>query len=199
MRYFLFTAVKRTFNKVVKFSRSFYVSMLKFSNRSDYTRWSKKSSLFESWDERTKILASNILPKATVFEFGAARLVLKRYIPQDCTYLHSDIVARDNETIVIDLNRNLPDLPKSNYVVFSGVLEYVNDVEKVLKHCSKFTEEILFSYAVLDNYSNVDTRRYNGWVSDLSKKQLDVIATNINWELRFIENWKGQLLFSLKK
>lgn len=199
MKQFLKKLTRKIVSKFSKFKRAFYVSFLKLTNKSDYKRWSQTSSLFESWDERTKILASKIKPESVVFEFGAARLVLKDFIPSNCTYLHSDIVARNKETFVIDLNKNLPEIPKSDYIVFSGVLEYINDVEKVLKYCSNFTNEILFSYAVSENFSNSETRRYNGWVSDLAASDIKEISVKLNWKLEFIENWKGQALYSMKK
>lgn len=199
MKQYLQKAAKKTFSKFKKFQRALYVSMLKLTNKSDYSRWSQKASLFESWDERTKILASFIKPDSVVFEFGAARLVLRDFIPDNCTYIHSDIVARNESTLVIDLNKNHPELPVSDYIVFSGVLEYINDVEKVLNYCSNFTTEILFSYAIRENFSNLETRRFNGWVSDLSENDLKEISARLQWKLEKIKNWKGQVLYSLKK
>ena len=173
--------------------------MLKKANKSDYKRWSKTESLFSSWNERTKLLSECIMPNSIVFEFGAAKLVMKEYLPENCSYLHSDIVARDRDTIVIDLNKELSPLPLSHYVVFSGVLEYVNDVENVLKHCSKFTNTILFSYATTDVFSNIETRRFNGWVSDLSQIEIEQIANELQMELEIITQWRSQTLYRMSK
>lgn len=195
--------IKESFGKVIlgfnKKARSLYISVLKISNKSDYKRWSNTESLFSAWDERTKLLSENILPDSTVFEFGAAKLVLKTYLPENCKYLHSDIVSRDKDTIVIDLNKDLPVLPQSDYTVFSGVLEYVNDVENVLAHCSGFTNVILFSYATVDVFSNIETRRFNGWVSDLSQKDIEKIALKLQMELKVITHWKSQTLYMMTK
>ena len=52
--------------------------------------------------------------------------------------------------------------------VFSGVLEYVYDIERVVKWLHDITESIIVSYSTLEKNSKIVDRRKNGWVSDLS-------------------------------
>jgi hypothetical protein len=134
-----------------------------------------------------------------VLEFGAANRFLKKYLPENCTYLHSDLVKRNEETIVIDLNKEIPDLPISNYIVFSGVLEYIFDVKLIIKHCSKYTDHLLFSYATFDKFPNTNNRRYNGWVSDMNELEFNKLANEINFEIKNIGFWKEQTLYLLTK
>ena len=191
--------VNRLEYKMKEFRRTCYVASLKYSGKSDYKRWSKTGSLFQSWNQRTKLLSNYILPKSVVLEFGAARLALKSFLPGGCTYYHSDIVARNDDTIVLDLNKELPELPQSDYVVFSGVLEYVKDVERVLVHCSKYTNRILFSYATTNAFPAIKTRRVNGWISDLSEEKLKAISDKMDFDLEILEYWKNQTLYALNR
>lgn len=194
---------KKLFNYIVnllnKGFRNLYIKFLMITKQSDYVRWSKKESLFSSWNERTILLSKYIKPNSVVFEFGAANLFLKDYLPINCTYLHADLVKRNDETMVIDLNKELPHLPISNYMVFSGVLEYIFDVKLIIKYCSAFTNNILFSYATFDQFPNTNNRRFNGWVSDVKEIEFIKLADEINFEIKVIGVWKKQTLYLLTK
>jgi hypothetical protein len=191
--------IKKIYNKIAsivqKARRSSYISILKAFGISDYKRWSKTSTLLQNWDERTIMLAEQITPNSKVLEFGAGRLVLKDYLPRNCTYYNSDIVKRNEQTLVIDLNKELPELSKVDFIVFSGVLEYVKDVEHLLEHCSRYTKTILLSYAVTDHFSNSKNRRVSGWISDLSEDDIEAIARKLKMNWSFLNVWKGQRLF----
>lgn len=191
--------INNLINLLGKTSRNLTVKFLMIIKQSDYIRWSKEESIFPSWEERTILLSKQIKPNSIVLEFGASNLLLKNQLPKNCTYLHSDLVARNDETIVIDLNKELPELPISNYIMFSGVLEYIFDVKLILKHCSKYTDHLLFSYATFDKFSNTNNRRFNGWVSDLNENKIQKIANLINFDLKIIGDWKGQTLYHLTK
>jgi hypothetical protein len=182
-----------------KYSRVLRTIFNKSFKQSDYNRWSKEKSLFASWDERTQLLAKQIKPQSIVFEFGAARLVLKAMLPEGCEYLHSDIVKRNEHTLVIDLNKELPNLPQVDYIVFSGVLEYVFKVKDLLDYLSQFTNHFVFSYAVTNTFPDKGNRRFNGWVSDLSEDDICTIAEDLQWESSIIGTWKKQTLFQFSK
>lgn len=196
----IYKKIKYKINNILhKSSRQLYIRFLKMNNRSDYERWSKEESLFPSWEGRTILLSKQIKPNSIVLEFGAANRFLKKYLPENCTYLHSDLVKRNEETIVIDLNKEILDFPISNYMVFSGVLEYIFDVKLIIKHCSKYTDHLLFSYATFDKFPNINNRRYNGWVSDMKEFEFIKLADEINFEIKNIGFWKEQTLYLLTK
>ncbi|MCF6294163.1 MAG: hypothetical protein L3J25_00565 [Flavobacteriaceae bacterium] len=195
--------IKKITNKLLslkaKYSRVFSTTFNKSFKQSDYNRWSKEKSLFSSWDERTQLLANQISPNSSVFEFGAARLVLEDMLPEGCQYLHSDIVKRNEDTLVIDLNKELPNLPQVDYIVFSGVLEYIFEVKDLLAHLSQFTNHFVFSYAVTNTFPDKGNRRFNGWVSDLSEVDICTIAEDLQWESSIVGTWKKQTLFQFSK
>src|SRR5205814_2229019 len=116
---------------------------------SDYRRWGDSRSLSPDWDSRTEQIARLIPPGATVLEFGAGRMTLRNYLPEGCQYTPCDLVDRGGGTIVCDLNaRELPAFPPLDVAVFSGVLEYINDINYLISHISGSVSTIIASYAV---------------------------------------------------
>lgn len=195
--------IKKFKNKLrklkVRYGKVFTTTFYKSLKQSDINRWKKDKSLFLSWNERTQLLANQIIPDSKVFEFGAARMALKTMLPSGCIYLHSDIVKRNKNTLVIDLNAELPNISKVDYIVFSGVLEYIFDVKRLLLHLAQFSEHFIFSYALTDAFPEISNRRYNGWVSDLNTSHFLEIANELGWNYKIIGTWKKQTLFKFSK
>ena len=78
-----------------------------------------------------------------------------------------DIKKWDINTKVLDLNEKNIEFPKINISIFSGVLEYLNDVEEVLSACIENCDYILLSYAFLPSgYKKF--RFLNDYISRLS-------------------------------
>ncbi len=137
--------------KLTRFSRAAKTILLKRDGRSDTGRWSDPSNLNESWDVRTAALAKFVPPGSSVLEFGAGRRVLPRYLPAGCQYTPSDLVDRGPGTLVCDLNAaQLPLFPEHDVAVFSGVLEYVLDMDRLLDHLAPTCRIIVASYAPTD-------------------------------------------------
>ena len=163
---------------------------------SDYKRWGTDSNLSPHWDSRTKQIAKLISPGTSVIEFGAGRLVLKKYLPKSCAYTPSDLVDRGMGTIIWDLNSNIfPQLQSYDYAVFSGVLEYVDDVPRLIRYLTNYVDAIIASYAVRE--LNEKNRRVNGccWVNDFSSQQFIKIFTDAGFQWNHTENWGSQLIY----
>lgn len=195
--------VKKTFyylkSKFEKYRFLTATIIKKKVKKSDVQRWSKSNSLFDNWNERTVLLSKEILENSKVFEFGAANLFLKSVLANNCQYLHSDIVRRNEDTIIIDLNKIQPDIPEVDYVVFSGVLEYVFDPFSTLDYILHNCNCILFSYASTDNFPKTKFRRSQGWESDLSLIGIEAFAKKNYFNLQLISIWNGQHLFKMFK
>ena len=163
---------------------------------SDKKRWQYTTALSESWDARTRQIAAIIPPDAlTVIEFGAGRMLLGELLPEGCEYTPSDIVARGTATLVVDLNsRSLPPFADNHVAVFSGVLEYVFDVQRLVSHLSKSVKVFVVSYAPTENYPNTLERRSHGWVNDFSISQLNEIFRQANFVLDSSTVWRDQII-----
>ena len=78
-------------------------------------------------------------------------MALSEFLPLGCSYTPSDIVDRGLNTIVCDINApTLPLFPPHQVAVFSGVLEYVWDVPRLIKHLSPGIEMFVLSYAITE-------------------------------------------------
>jgi hypothetical protein len=171
-------------------------SLRKRWGRSDYARWTREDSLHTDWDSRTRIIARLIAPGSSVLEFGAGRLTLRDSLPGDCTYTPSDLISRGDGTIVCDLNAELlPDFPRYSVVVFSGVLEYVHDVPRLVRHLSRACEAFVTSYAVADTNRSTLHRRSCGWVNDFASDEFQRVFERVGFRCDSMLDWRDQKIF----
>jgi hypothetical protein len=166
---------------------------------SDFDRWQKDEELLTNWNERTTILASYVLPNTNVIEFGAGKMYMKSILNNIASYTPSDIVKRDKTTIICDLNKPIDfDLSKYEVAIFSGVLEYVYDINSVVKELSKANVgQIIMSYCCSDIVSL--TRTKNGWLSDYTRTELETIFMLNGYKIEHYREWRGQSIFNLIK
>jgi hypothetical protein len=150
---------------------------------SDRKRWCDLRNHDITWDKRTRNIAALIAPDSNVIEFGAGRRQLPRWLPPNCDYVASDIVARGEGTLLCDLNkRPLPSLPHKTNVqvaVFSGVLEYVVDVPGVINWLSTHVDQVIASYncitpteSALGRIRAAAARLSAGWVNGFTQSEL---------------------------
>ena len=171
---------------------------LKKEKQSDINRWKNSNELFEDWNQRTSILGNYITPGSKVIEFGSGNMSLKKMLPENCVYTPSDIVKRTEETIVCDLNEPISfDLSFYNTAVFSGVFEYVYDIDSVFKQLEKHIPHIILSYACSDICTH--NRLINGWLSEFTEKQLLDIFAKYSYDVIDKQEWRQQTIFNLNK
>jgi hypothetical protein len=97
---------------------------------------------------------------------------------------------------VCDLNaKELPDFPRHDVAVFSGVLEYVNDVPRLVSNLSRRVGMIVASYAGTDEHSDIKERRSSGWVNDYSSSSFREIFTESNFRFDQMVNWRSQRIY----
>jgi hypothetical protein len=160
-------------------------------------RWFKTENLKSDWDSRTILISKLIDENSKVIEFGAGRLVLKKYLHGSCSYTPSDIVDRGDNTIICDLNGNI--LPKFDEefstAVFSGVLEYVNNVPRLIKHISNI-KTIIISYAVYPcNKPSVS----NQWVNSYTDEEIIILFKQNGYKCVNTDKWQKQKIYKFSK
>ena len=189
---------KQFFAKIGGWRKSLRTSLRKFLRRSDYKRWGTTRSLNPYWDSRTEQIARLIEPGKSVIEFGAGRLVLQNFLPQNCAYTPSDLISRGPGTLIWDLNSDkFPPLQSFDFAIFSGVLEYVNDVPRLISFLANHINTIVASYAVVE--ANPDNRRAQGWVNDFSSIHFMEIFYKAGFRCDHCEKWKSQLIYRFRK
>lgn len=163
----------------------------------DLERWSDSSNLHESWEGRTELIAKMIPDGVRLTEFGAGRLVLKKLLPPGVRYTPSDIVSRSPDTIVCDLNAALPDFPDQDVAVFSGVIEYVRDVPRLVRALAKWFPEVIVSYVPIGRFSVRGwwLRRRFGWMHDMSERELFATFAVGGYECTEIRLWRNQRVY----
>lgn len=158
-------------------------------------RWMDASELRSDWDERTIQIAGRLPANASVLEFGAGNRVLEAHLPAGARYRPSDIVSRGPDTIVCDLNVELPHLTERyTDIVFSGVLEYLQDLPAVLRHLAPHTDRVIASYATTDLLKDWVTRRESGWLNHYSEAELDALFRASGYRQLSRETWQGQVI-----
>lgn len=117
---------------------------------------------------------------ASVIDYGAGQMYLKKLINRDIEYYPVDYFKRFDETIVCDLNEGAFPNITTDVAVLNGVLEFLTTADKLLKYvCQKTKHKIILSYMTVDKYSNKDSRRASGYVSDLSENEiLNILGEN---------------------
>ncbi|WP_194852181.1 class I SAM-dependent methyltransferase [Nonlabens antarcticus] len=172
------------------------IAKLRINKSSDIERWVKNEELQTEWNSRTILLADYVAKGANVIEFGAANGALKLILDNKATYQGVDIVARDIEFLVCDLNWQPINIELSEYdtVILSGVFEYVYDISYVLNYFfDQNIKHVFFSYACSD--ISREDRLLNGWLSDFKQVEVVSIITDSGFEIEETIDWKDQKLF----
>lgn len=93
----------------------------------------------------------------SVMDLGCGDEVLRKYLDPKIKYYGLDIVSRNRDTIVCDLNRQmLPDIQVDAYYM-AGFLLYINDVDKLISQMrgAKYLIFDLWNYAEYRRYDNI--------------------------------------------
>ena len=176
---------------VVWITEIFTTNLRRFLDLSNHRKWTSVDNLSPDWDSRTELIATLIPAGSSVLEFGAGRMVLKRCLPKGCSYTPSDLVDRGAGTLVCDLNAKLlPHFARHDIAVFSGVLEYVNDVPRLLSHLSKSVDVIIASYGSTDFVPETPRRRFYGWVNDYSSNEFLNLFAEAGFSCRELMTWR---------
>jgi len=178
--------------------RAVFTSIRKLTHTSDFRRWGTTDGLSSDWDSRTQQIATMISPGHSVLEFGAGRMVLKELLHESCPYTPTDLVDRGHGTIICDLNgKTLPDFGRHHVAVFSGVLEYVNDIRRLVRHLFRSVDGIIASYATLEE--NPTGRRSWGWVNDYREDEFVSIFEEEGFRILRKERWAMQVIYYFHK
>ncbi|WP_017302954.1 methyltransferase domain-containing protein [Spirulina subsalsa] len=195
----IYQKIRGSLKQSLKFSKiSLKTLVRKYTGKSDTERWSQVTNLHQSWDTRTQQMAALLTANSSVLEFGAGRMVLKQHLPAGCSYTPSDLVDRGENTLICDLNAaTLPAFPAHDVAVFSGVLEYVNDVPKLISHLAPSVKVILASYAVYEK--NTKERRRRGWVNDYTSNEFIALFAERGFQCVHTEIWQSQVIHKFMK
>ena len=167
---------------------------LRAEKLTDQQRWEKKEEFYHDWNERTSMLGSMVKPGSKVIEFGAGSAFLRNELPEDVIYTPSDILKRDKDFLICDLNKEIEfELFQFDTVIFSGVLEYVYEIDKVFSQFPDNIKTVIMSYACSD-ICKVD-RLENGWLSDYNSNELEGIFSSYGFYIEKSYEWRHQSIY----
>lgn len=165
----------------------------------DVSRWSRNAGEKPVWDERNRIVAALISPGSTVLDIGAGAMTLARHLPAGCEYQPMDVVAGNPQTWLVDFNAGrIPDVPKVfDFVVCSGVMEYVLPIGYFLNHVARWGRKVILSYATTDLNPELASRQRSGWVNHFSERELRRQLRRHGLLITARHRWQKQIIFQL--
>jgi hypothetical protein len=170
-----------------------------FAHGTQKKRWSNLDNYDVVWDERTALVAMMIDKNTSVLEFGAGRERLKDFLPEGCVYQPSDITMRSADTIVCDLNKNFPALPQTyDYIVLSGVLEYIQNIDTLLQNIRKYCRFAVVVYVSTDRLECISTRMRQGWVNHLTETQFLQSISKANFTIVEQQRWRNHMIYRVQ-
>lgn len=161
-------------------------------------RWSNINNHDAEWDERTRIIAKWIEPGSSVLEFGSGREQLKTLLPEGCTYQPSDIAKHSENTLVCDLNEGFPTLTQTyDVIIFSGVSEYIYDLESLLKNIRAHCKRCIATYTYTEQLDCIASRIQHGWVTHYPQHKVLGMIERTGFTILATEHWRYQTLYLL--
>jgi hypothetical protein len=154
---------------------------MKTTSRTQTARWENAADYNPAWLERSRQLLDlfrhsswrNTRP-LTVSEFGCGPYApCERLLAEDplFTVRKYDIKAWDERTTVLDLNALKAPFAPADIAIFSGVLEYLDDVPDILHRAGRTHQFLLLSYAFLPAKCRLDDARFLKIVAERTKKR----------------------------
>ena len=130
------------------------------------------------WNERAALASALLANCASVADLGCGRMWLERHLKPSTQYLPVDVVARDDRTIVVDLNQQpLPALNVEGWAAL-GLLEYLFDVPSLFRDMSR---------TVVTSYNPVDLgnerRLSHAWINAYDTLELEAVFVGAGWSI----------------
>jgi hypothetical protein len=121
-------------------------------------------------------------------------MLLRAHLRPGTRYVPVDIVSRDQDTVVVDLNRQPPPKLDVDGWAAVGVLEYLFDVPALLRALSG---TLVTSYNVTD--LNSQDRLSNAWVNDYDTAGLEAVFADTGWTIVAREIFGAQRIWTLTR
>ena len=150
----------------------------------DVERWSQRESFAPQWAHRAGLAAQLVSAYARVLDIGCGAMDLERALPEGCVYQPSDLVRRDERTLVCDLNGGeFPSEAQADVVTMLGVLEYLREPLDVLRKVRALGVPLVCSYSITDRRPQMD-RPSQGWINSFDFAALQALMRQAGFRLQ---------------
>jgi hypothetical protein len=154
------------------------------------------------WDERNRIFASFVPSGSSVLDIGCGAQTLRRHLTVGCKYQPCDLIKSSPDVIVCDFNAgNYPAIQDQfDFVICSGVLEYIRNPPEFLNRVSSYGRSVLLSYNPLLPEASKIPRLARGWVNHFRQDELLDLFSNLDLESSVL-CWRAdtEVLFLLRQ
>lgn len=136
----------------------------------DAGRRSDPTSLEPERNARAELAARFVPAGARVLDLGCGAMALREFLPRGCGYRGCDLVARDAETVVCDLNAGqfpAEAAREADLLTILGALEHIADLEAFFGHLAACGRDVVLSYSATDLTGALDRPSF-GWANHLS-------------------------------
>lgn len=140
------------------------------------------------WTPRSARAAELLGPVESVLDVGCGTMGLEPLL-QTQRYMPSDVVARDERTIVRDYNAEGPPPVNVEAVAVLGVLEYLLDPESFMRQLR--AAKAVVTYCTTDSPSPLEPRRSHAWVNDMDHSAVVEMFGRAGWEIHSDEQLDG--------
>ena len=162
-------------------------------------RWGRTCADWDEWSERAALAADWLSTARSVADLGCGAMTLERYLAPQQKYVPVDLVARDERTVVIDLERDGLAEIGAEACALLGVLEYMFDVPALLAKLHRAFSHVVASYNVAAS-GRIDSRLEHGWVNHYEAVQLRALFSEAGFLVpreRAVDG--SQVLFDLRR
>jgi hypothetical protein len=168
--------------------------------RTDVNRWQQVAKQEPSWDARNRVIAHLIPANSSVIDMGSGAQTLARYLKPGCQYQPCDCVKSSDNVLLCDFNSHqYPDTDeKFDYVVVSGLLEYIRDPRRFLERISSYGDVLLVSYAPLAQGQTHVWRASQGWVNHLTRSELEHLFSDLGFVWHEAGQWHRQSIYHMQ-
>jgi len=149
-----------------------------------------------SWDERNEIIAGFIPAGSSVLDVGCGAQTLKQHLKPGCRYQPCDVIKSSPDVIYCDFNAGIyPQFTELfDYVVCSGVLEYIRKPREFLQKVPQWGQAVILSYNPLPPGGSKLERLGNGWgwVNHFTRPELENLfdELELHWAILQIDEEK---------
>jgi hypothetical protein len=103
--------------------------------------------------------------------------------------------------LLCDFNSDqYPDInQRFDYVVVSGLLEYIRDPRKFLERIRSYGHVLLVSYAPLKPGQTLTWRASQGWLNQLTRSELESAFSDLALVWQEAGQWHEQIIYRLQR
>ena len=150
------------------------------------------------WEHRASIAAELIGDVPSIVDLGCGAMSVRRFLPITTRYVGVDHLARDADTIMIDLNSEpLPDFGIRQASML-GVLEYLTDTSNILGQLHRRFDSVVLSYCH-HHFFRSKAKRAQFWVNHYSARQFKTLLRTAGFRIIEVRRIRfGESLYRLE-